>query len=252
MNKELYPYGTAIKLGEHLLIKGDCSDQTLLDKYVPSNTITAVITDPPYSIAYTQSKVGFLNLANKTEIIGDEIRGENAYKDFTINWLKPLLPKLADKNSLYIFNCDKGVFALKQALDECDIHFGQLLIWVKSQPVLSRLDYLAQHEMIIYGWKRRHQFRKSKDKSVIFYPKPHKSAEHPTVKPLPIVRRLILNSTEIGETIFDGFLGSGTALLAAEQTKRKCIGFELEDVHVQTIINRFTKLTGIKPIICQP
>jgi DNA modification methylase len=75
-------------------------------------------------------------------------------------------------------------------------------------------------------------------------PKPNKSPLHTTTKPLDLIRRLILNSTRIGDIVFDGFLGSGTTLLACEQTKRICIGVELDPEYCQTIIDRFEKLTG--------
>ena len=72
------------------------------------------------------------------------------------------------------------------------------------------------------------------------------SAMHPRNKPLDLIRRLILNSTRIGDVVYDGFLGSGTTLLACEQTKRVCIGVELDPEYCQTIISRFEKLTGLK------
>ena len=70
---------------------------------------------------------------------------------------------------------------------------------------------------------------------------------HPTTKPIPLVRRLILNSTRIGDVVYDGFLGSGTTLLACEQTKRLCIGVEVDSEYCQLIIDRFRKLTGLSP-----
>ena len=123
--------------------------------------------------------------------------------------------------------------------------FAQLLVWVKTSSVVGRLDYAPQHELIAYGWFGVHEFLKSKDRSVIVHPRPGKSPMHPTTKPIPLIRRLVLNSTRIGDVVFDGFLGSGTTLLACEQTKRICIGIELDPEYCQTIIDRFKKLTGL-------
>jgi DNA modification methylase len=107
------------------------------------------------------------------------------------------------------------------------------------------MDYLPAHELIVYGWVGSHKFYKSKDKSLLFFPKPQKSALHPTMKPIPLIRHLILNSSQIGDYVFDGFLGSGTTLLAADQTKRKCLGVEIDPDYCQTIINRYQKLNKI-------
>jgi DNA modification methylase len=117
------------------------------------------------------------------------------YVAFTTSWLSPALPHLSKKNSIYVFNSDKMIFALRQAFVELDLKVAQLIIWVKSQPILGRLDYLPQHELILYGWKGTHEWRRGKDKSVMFAPKPSRSALHPTMKPVSLMRRIILNGT---------------------------------------------------------
>ncbi len=89
---------------------------------------------------------------------------------------------------------------------------------------------------------------RSKAKSVIFYPKPHVSRLHPTMKPVGMLRKLILNSTKRGDWVYDPFLGSGSTLMACEHTQRRCIGVEIEPKHVETIIRRWEKLTGEKAI----
>ena len=134
----------------------------------------------------------------------------------------------------------------REGMIESGFKVAQLLIWVKSQAVVGRLDYAPQHELILYGWHGTHRFRRSKDKSVLFYPRPSKSALHPTTKPIGLIRRLILNSTEIGDVVFDGFLGSGTCLLACEQTKRQCFAVELDEEYCLTAIARWERMTGLK------
>jgi DNA modification methylase len=140
------------------------------------------------------------------------------------------------------------IFALKNSLDELKIKLAQLLIWIKNHAVVGRLDYLPQHELIAYGWYGRHKFVRSKDKSVLFYPKPSKSKLHPTMKPIRLLRKLILNSSKINDLVYDPFLGSGSTMIACEQTKRRCFGIELSPEYCQVIINRFEKLTGIKAV----
>ena len=140
------------------------------------------------------------------------------------------------------------IFSLREAMISSDFKFSELLVWIKTHAVIGRLDYLPMHELIAYGWHGTHEFLKSKDKSVLIYPKPNKSRLHPTMKPVGLIRNLILNSSRIGDVIWDGFLGSGTTLIACEQTKRICYGIELDPEYCEVIINRFEKLTGVKVV----
>lgn len=237
--------GDAFCLGQHLLVCGNSCDKEIVGHFLNGRKIKSVITDPPYGVAVAESKEGFKTLAKNKPIVNDQIQSDAEYKEFTSRWINAVKPYLARKNSFYIFNADKMIFALREGLRDTDIKFGQLLIWVKTQAVIGRMDYAPQHELIVYGWHGVHEFLKPKDKSVIVYPKPNKSPYHPTTKPIGLIRRLILNSTNIGDIVYDGFLGSGTCLLSCEQTKRVCIGIEIDPEYCQTIINRFQKLTGI-------
>lgn len=239
-------YGDIFQLGDHLLLCGSSSDTELVKKLAGEQKIKAVIVDPPYGVAVTESKEGFRTLSKNKVIVNDQLQTDDEYQQFTKDWIAAITPYLERKNSFYIFNSDKMVFALREGMLEAGMKFAQLLIWVKTHAVIGRMDYAPQHELIAYGWFGVHEFVKSKDKSVLICPRPNKSSMHPTTKPLDLIRRLILNSTRIGDIVFDGFLGSGTTLLACEQTKRVCIGVELDPEYCQTIINRFEKLTGIK------
>ncbi|KKR21563.1 MAG: ParB family nuclease domain and DNA-modification methylase domain protein [Parcubacteria group bacterium GW2011_GWE2_39_37] len=245
MNIEEVQDGDIFILGDHRLACGNCQDERLLSRLIAKVKISVVLTDPPYGVEYTESKNGFKqNLSCAIPIANDDITSDDQYKEFSATWLTVLKKYLAEKNSIYIFNSDKMIFALKKSLDETGFKLSQLLIWVKSQAVVGRLDYLPQHELIAYGWYGRHQFRKAKDKSVLFFPKPSKSKLHATMKPVALLRNLILNSTKLGEVVFDGFGGSGSTLISCEQLKRKCIIVETEKQHCLTIIKRWEKLTG--------
>lgn len=201
---------------------------------------------PPYGVAVAESKRNFRTLSKDKNIANDHLQSDNEYLRFSRAWLEAIAPHLAKKNSAYIFNADKMVWSLRDGMVDAGFKVAQLLLWVKQQSVIGRLDYAPQHELVVYGWFGTHNFRRSKDKSVLFYPRPNKSKLHPTTKPLGLVRRLILNSTNIGDVVFDGFLGSGTTLLACEQTKRRCFGLELDPEYCQTIIKRWERMTGLK------
>jgi len=234
------------KLGEHRLLQGDARDAELIKKLIGNTKVNAIVIDPPYGVMLVESKMGISPLKAHKIIANDDICTDPEYADFTHAWIAPVLPHLSKKNSIYIFNADKMLFALKEGMDQAGIRFSQLIIWVKNHAIVGRKDYLPQHELIVFGWFGTHTFRRSKDKSVIFYPKPNKSPLHPTMKPIGLISRLILNSTEIGDVVYDGFGGSGTTLIACEQTKRRCFMVEQDPEYCQTIIKRWEQMTKRK------
>ena len=236
--------GSIYKLGEHKIACGDCRDIQLVKELIVDEKVSLVIADPPYGVGYIENKAGFVKVRVNKVIANDSFKNEEEYRKFTSQWLSCLKPYLACKNSLYIFNSDKMLFALKEAMDEQNIKLAQLLIWIKNQAVIGRRDFLAKHELIVYGWYGTHSFYKSKDSTVLYCPKPNKSPLHPTTKPLSLIRRLILNSSKVGDIVFDPFAGSGTTLIACEQTRRRCLTIEIDPEYCKTVIERFKRLQG--------
>lgn len=241
------------KLGNHILIHGSCMDAEEIDKAIEGK-IRMICTDPPYGVAYVENKGHFkekigANLSNTTIIQGDQLQTDEEYATFTENWLKPIVKHMADYNTAYIFNSDLMMCALRTGFKRAGFYYSQMIIWVKNQVVLGRKDYLPQHEIILYGWYGRHKMERSKGKSVMFHPKPSRSKLHPTMKPVGLLRKLIMNSTKRGEWVYDPFLGSGSTLMACEDTQRRCIGIEIEPIHVKTIIARWEKLTEQKAVV---
>lgn len=234
--------GDVVRLGDHILICGDASKIDLA-AVLGGSRIAAIVCDPPYAVDLVESKRGLQKLSVNKDIRNDGLMTDSEYIAFTRGWLGPALPHLAKKNSIYIFNSDKMVFALRQACLEMGIKVAQLLIWVKQAAVVGRLDYMPQHELILYGWYGRHEFRHSKDKSVIFYPRPHKSVLHPSMKPPGLLRKLILNSTKVDDVVYDAMGGVGSTLVSCEQTKRRCVMIEIDPAYCEIIIQRWKKLT---------
>ncbi len=249
MNKQknLINQGDIFALGDHRLACGSSGDPKLVAQLAKDQKVKATITDPPYGVDYVGSKKDFTQFNPKhKDIANDGLQSDEAYRKFTSDWLKAIRPHLESKNVAYIFNSDKMLFPLRDGMLDAGFYFSQILIWIKNQGIVGHLNYMPEHELLAYGWFGKHEFLKSKDRSVLYHPKPQKSKLHPTTKPVALIRRLILNSTRIGDTIYDGFGGSGTTLFAAEQTKRKCLMIELDPHYCQIIIDRFEKLTGIK------
>lgn len=246
MNKRTITTGDIFQLGEHRLACGDCRDTELMKTLLDKEDIDLILTDPPYAIAYVESKRGFAGGKAHEVIANDHEQSDEEYHAFTKDWLMAAVQHMAKKNSIYIFNSDKMIFPLRSGMEAAGCKFAQMLIWLKTHAVMGRLDYLPQHEILLYGWYGTHAFRKSKDKSILIYPKPSKSVLHPTMKPVGLLRRLILNSSKIGDLVYDPFGGSGSTLIAAEDTKRRCMMIEMDPNYCRVIIDRFEKQTGIK------
>lgn len=241
------PIGTLIKLGNHYLIRGDARDPEIVKRLMGNENVNLCLCDPPYGVALVESKSNFSGNKNDFKPIeNDHEQSDEEYRRFTSDWINAMKPFLTKKNSLYIFNSDKKIFALRDGMLNSGCHFAHLLIWAKNSAVIGRLDYLPQHELIAYGWIGTHKFMRSKDKSILVYPKPQKSPFHPSTKPIGLLRRLILNSTKVNEVVYDNFGGSGGTLLASEQTSRRCFMIEMDEDYCKTIISRFEKLTDIK------
>jgi DNA modification methylase len=240
--------GDVFALGEHRLACGDARDAALITRLLSGQSIDMLLTDPPYGVGYVESKADIAEVAKPKIIVGDHLQSDSEYQKFTHEWLEAVRPHLAQKNAAYIFNSDRMIFPLREGMLETGFKFAQLIVWVKDHCVVGRLDYLPQHELIAYGWCGTHKFHRGKDKSVLFHPKPNASKLHPTMKPIGLLRQLILNSSKINATVFDPFGGSGSTIIACEQTKRRCFMVETDIEYCQTIMTRFEKLTGIRPV----
>lgn len=245
--------GQIWQLGDHRLFIGDARE--VPDALFGDTKVRMVLTDPPYGVAYVENKAHFkstigANLAKPQVIIGDQLQSDEEYAEFTKEWLEAVKPHLDKYNAAYIFNSDVMIWGLRNGMKLADFYFSQLIIWVKNNVIVGRKDYLPQHELIAYGWHGRHKLERSKDRSVMLYPKPHRSALHPTMKPVGLMRKLIMNATKIGDVVYDCFGGSGSTLIACEHTGRKCLMAEMDVGYAGTIIKRWEILTGNKAKLC--
>ncbi|MDD5041711.1 MAG: site-specific DNA-methyltransferase [Candidatus Peribacteraceae bacterium] len=238
--------GTILKLGSHIIGCGDSTDPAFVRKIIGKAKVRQVLTDPPYGIDYVASKEDFGGRKQRhASIENDHIQSDEEYRLFTRKWLEAAVPHLAAKNVIYCFNCDRMVFALREGMQDAGFRLSQLLVWVKTQPIAGRLDHHPQHELIAYGWHGVHERIRCADRTVLVHPKPHRSTFHPTCKPVALLRRLVLNGTRTGDIVYDPFLGSGSTLLACQETGRRCIGLELSPEYCRVVCERFEKATGI-------
>jgi DNA modification methylase len=240
--------GDIYKLGEHMLGCGSASDSKFIDKLIDNKIVKCILTDPPYGVGYVEGKQGFNQMKPETNkvIVGDQLQTEEQYVAFTSGWLDAVKEHLDHYNACYIFNSDLMFRALRTGMEASKFYYSQMIIWIKNTVVLGRKDYLPMHELIAYGWYGQHKMQRSKAKSVLFCNKPARSKLHPTMKPIALLRKILPNSTGMGEWVYDPFGGSGSTLIACEQLKRRCIMVEIDPQYVSTIIERWEKLTELK------
>ena len=162
--------------------------------------------------------------------------------------------KLAFENSnegaCYYITTPQGVdllVAISQSIEEAGWQLKQSLIWVKNNIVLGRSDYNYQHEPIVYGWKGTHKFYgRGGESSVWRIDKPQSSRLHPTMKPVELGERAIINSTLEGQIVLDPFAGAGFSLIASHKLKRVWRGMELSPAYVDVCVKRWENYTGMK------
>lgn len=174
--------------------------------------------------------------------------------DFWVAAFKNLYQFTKDRMSYYITAPQGGdLLLLLQAVRESGFALKHQLIWNKNNHVLGRCDYNYKHEPIVYGWKigGTHEFVGGGEMktSVWDVAKPLRSDLHPTMKPVELVANAVLNSSKPGDVVLDLFGGSGTTMVACEQSGRKCYMMEYEPHYVDVIINRWEQLTGGRAVL---
>lgn len=236
-------------LGEHRLLCGDSTNVQHVERLMGGEKADMVFTDPPYGVSYTKKTKEVFNSDLYTEIKNDEKSGEDL-KDFFRSVFAVLRTVMTESCSYYVCSPQGGDSEMMMMMmRENDMKCRHQIIWVKDAPVFSmgRLDYDYKHEPILYGWTKRHEFKRkgSQDKSVWEF-KRTENKLHPTMKPVELIENAILNSSDHGALTVDFFLGSGSTLIACEKTNRKCYGMEIDPHYCDVIIERWEKFTGKK------
>lgn len=274
--------GDIYRLGRHRLICGDSTDPEVLQILMGDKKADLLLTDPPYNVDYS-SKNEALNAADKGNRVQKDIAndkmGGSAFQDFLFAAFNNANPYLKPGGAFYIWHAGTEGLNFKLAVQRVGWELKQILVWVKNNIVLGRQDYQWKHEPCLYGWKpgashyfvaRRDLITITEDEALdlnaltkqelkdlltkvlslptsdIHEDKPLRSADHPTMKPLKLMGRLIKNSTRPGEVVLDPFGGSGSTMMAAEQLGRACYTVELDPAYIDVICKRYEELTGEK------
>lgn len=238
--------GEIYQLGKHRLMCGD-STTTDLEKLMNNHKADMVFTDPPYLMGFTgnvnrdgsksyNSKYGSIKNDKMTREDGDKF----ILKIFTqiMNY---------NKGSYYVCFYRLGLDYIFRALDTLNNQYKALIIWNKGNHSLSNSDYMSKYEPIVYGWFNEHNFYGDRSNFDIWdIKRTSKNTLHPTMKPLTLCSKAIMNSSRPNDIVLDLFGGSGSTLIACEQLNRRCYTMELDEKYCTVIINRWEEFTGEK------
>ena len=227
-------------LGEHRLLCGSSVDPADVKRLMNGRIVNMVLTDPPYNVAYTGGTKDALTIDN------DDMNNED-FRKFLFDFYKNAFEITAPGGAMYVFHADSEGHNFRGALVDAGWLMKQCLIWLKSSFVMGRQDYHWKHEPILYSWKpgaSHNWYSDRRQSTVLEFDKPHRNTDHPTPKPVEMLEYLIKNSSAHGDLIYDGFLGSGSTLIACEQTGRVCYGCELAPGYASVVIKRWQNLVG--------
>jgi len=224
-------------LGRHRLICGDSTKAETYSALMGSTKANLVITDPPYNVNYEGS-------AGK---IKNDNMADDAFYNFLLDAYTQMHSAMADDASIYVFHADTEGLNFRRAFADAGFYLSGCCIWKKQSLVLGRSPYQWQHEPCLYGWKKngKHQWYTGRKETTIWeFDKPKKNGDHPTMKPIPLLAYPIMNSTMSNAVVLDPFGGSGSTLIACEQTDRICYTVELDEKFCDVIVKRYIEQVG--------
>ena len=224
-------------LGRHRLICGDSTKPETFDLLMGSTKANLVITDPPYNVNYEGS-------AGK---IKNDNMADDAFYNFLLDAYTQMHSAMADDASIYVFHADTEGLNFRRAFADAGFYLSGCCIWKKQSLVLGRSPYQWQHEPCLYGWKKngKHQWYTGRKETTIWeFDKPKKNGDHPTMKPIPLMAYPIMNSSMSNSVVLDPFGGSGSTLIACEQTDRICYTVELDEKFCDVIVKRYIEQVG--------
>jgi len=236
-NPTITKAGDIWTLGRHRLICGDSTKPETFELLMGTVKANLVITDPPYNVNYEGS-------AGK---IKNDNMADEAFYNFLLNAFKNTEAAMASDASIYVFHADTEGLNFRRAFADAGFYLSGCCIWKKQSLVLGRSPYQWQHEPVLYGWKKKgkHQWYTGRKESTIWeFDKPKKNGDHPTMKPIPLLAYPIMNSSMTNSVVMDPFGGSGSTLIACEQTDRICYTVELDEKFCDVIVKRYIEQVG--------
>ena len=227
--------GDLYQLGSHRVLCGDSTKMEDVERLMDGKKADMVFTDPPYGVDYEG-------------VNNDHLKAEKL-REFIFDALSLVWASLREGSNAYVWHPDVHAYEFIGAFRDAGFIQARpsTIQWVKDSLVMSQGDYHSRNEPCLYGWKEgknRQRVLDRKQDTIWECPKPKKAEGHPTMKPIEICSRAIINSSKDGEIVIDTFLGSGSTLIASEKTGRICYGMELDPKYVDVIIQRYVDYTG--------
>lgn len=237
--------GDIYVLGKHRLMCGDSTSIDAVEKLMNGEKADLWLTDPPYGVGYKSN-----GAEDKHDKIANDDLPLEEMAEFWTTIASNALIVCTDKAAYYWFACQGGdQMMMMMSIGRANWKVRHELIWVKDSLVMGRCDYHYKHEPILYGWKKdgTHEWQSDrKQTSVLEFARPKRSEEHPTMKPVELIEYLMGNSSKPGQIVLDTFGGSGTTMIAAENSNRKARLIELSPKYCDVIVARWEKYTGKK------
>ena len=224
-------------LGNHRLLCGDSTKEENYTLLMNGKKANLVVTDPPYNVNY-QGTAG--------KIKNDNLENDKFYQ-FLFDAFTCMEKAMANDASIYVFHADTEGLNFRKAFADAGFYLSGTCIWKKQSLVLGRSPYQWQHEPCLFGWKKngKHRWYSDRKQTTIWeFDKPKKNGDHPTMKPVPLIAYPIKNSSMSNCIVLDPFGGSGSTLIACEQTNRICHTIELDEKYCDVIVKRYIEQAG--------
>lgn len=224
-------------LGRHRLVCGDSTDPAVFNLLMDGKKANLVVTDPPYNVAY-KAKAGTIQ--------NDDLKDDDFY-NFLLKAFTNMAEAMERDASIYVFHADTEGLNFRKAFKEAGLYLSGVCIWAKQSLVLGRSPYQWKHEPILYGWRKdgKHNWYADRKQSTIWnFDRPSKNDLHPTMKPVALCAYPITNSSMSNCIILDPFGGSGSTLIACEQTNRICHTIEMDEKYADVIVKRYIEQVG--------
>jgi DNA modification methylase len=238
--------GQVWRLGKHRLMCGDSTQRSDVARLMGGSLADMIWEDPPWNVDYGGSEhPSYSDRTMNNDNLGEKF---SIFVELFVTQMRRFCKPGAPT---YVVMGAQEWPVITATLQKIGFHWSSTIIWVKDQLVMSRKDYHTQYEPMWYGWDNRAprlvELTDRTQSDVWFIDRPRKSEEHPTMKPLELVERAILNSSQPGDIVLDLFAGSGSTLIACEQAGRVCRTMDNDPKYTAVVLERWCVATGKTP-----
>jgi DNA modification methylase len=232
-------------LGKHRLMVGDSTNLELVERMMDGVKADMIFTDPPYNVNYQGKTKDALKIQN------DKMDADD-FQQFLRDVFSTMAAVSKPGAAIYVCHAATETYNFQKGMMDAGFLVKQHIVWVKQSIVMGRQDYQWQHEPIFYGWLDgdSHTWYGDRKQSTVWsIDRPFRNEEHPTMKPIELVEKGILNSSERAQVVLDLFGGSGSTLITCEKNGRKCRTMELEPKYADVIVKRWQDFTKKKAVL---